>query len=69
MVRDEQGLQYLLDLNGETIAVGDGCVARFKAVRTEPTAERPHGISYSLTLHAPDGSRILGFDNAHGPGR
>ena len=27
--------------------------------------ERPHGLSYSLTLHAPDGSRLVGFDNAH----
>src|SRR5436853_249034 len=24
-----------------------------------------HGIAYSLTLHDPDGDRILGFDNAH----
>lgn len=27
---------------------------------------RPHGIKYSLTLHAPDGERLLGYDNAHG---
>ena len=27
--------------------------------------ERPHGLSYSLTLHAPDGTRLVGFDNAH----
>jgi hypothetical protein len=26
---------------------------------------RPHGVSYSLTLHAPDGTRLVGFDNAH----
>ena len=44
-------------------------------VRTDATAERPHGLSYSLTLHAPDGERLVGFDNAHaveegrGPGR
>ena len=48
---------------------------KFAAVRTEATAERPHGLSYSLTLHAPDGERLVGFDNAHavgegrGPGR
>jgi outer membrane receptor for Fe3+-dicitrate len=30
------------------------------------TAERPHGIRYSLTLHAPDNTRLIGFDNAHG---
>jgi hypothetical protein len=28
--------------------------------------ERPHGLSYSFTLHAPDGARLVGFDNAHG---
>ena len=27
--------------------------------------ERPHGLSYSLTLHAKDGERLVGFDNAH----
>lgn len=25
----------------------------------------PQGIKYSLTLHAPNGERILGYDNAH----
>jgi hypothetical protein len=34
--------------------------------RIEPTPERPHGLRYSLTLHDPDGNRLLGFDNAHG---
>src|SRR5580700_11015388 len=27
--------------------------------------ERPHGLDYSLTLHGPDGERLVGFDNAH----
>ncbi len=32
--------------------------------------ERPHGLSYSFTLHAPDGRRLVGFDNTHRvPGR
>ncbi len=26
----------------------------------------PHGLSYSFTLHASDGTRLVGFDNAHG---
>ena len=38
---------------------------KFIVVRTEVTPERPHGLSYSLTLHAPDGERLVGFDNAH----
>lgn len=29
------------------------------------TAEKPHGMDYSLTLHGPDGERLVGFDNAH----
>lgn len=40
-----------------------------------PSPERPHGTSDSLTLHAADGDRLVGYDNAHavstgsGPGR
>ena len=33
--------------------------------RTAATAKRPHGLSRSLTRHAPDGTRLVGFDNAH----
>ena len=38
---------------------------KFEVRRVEVTSERPHGIRYSLTLHAPDGTRLAGFDNAH----
>ncbi|MGB5087293.1 MAG: DUF6516 family protein [Methylocystis silviterrae] len=38
---------------------------KFVAKRVEPSNERPHGVSYSLTLHAADGERLVGFDNAH----
>ena len=38
---------------------------KFVVVRREVTPERPHGLDYSLTLHAPDGARLVGFDNAH----
>ena len=31
----------------------------------EKSERVPHGIGYSLTLHAPEGKRLLGFDNAH----
>lgn len=62
---DDHSLQYLLDLHGEEIHYEKGCVARFKVVRTEITLERPHGISYSLTFHGPDGRRVMGYDNAH----
>ena len=38
---------------------------KFVVVRTEVTPQRPHGLRCSLTLHAPDGERLVGFDNAH----
>jgi hypothetical protein len=32
----------------------------------DATKARPHGLSYAFTLHAPNGTRLIGFDNAHG---
>ncbi len=62
----DPGLDTLLDLHGVTLFVDEaGHWVKFMAVRTDVTAERPHGLSYSLTLHAPDGTRLVGFDNAH----
>jgi hypothetical protein len=29
------------------------------------TPRRPRRLRYSLTLHGPDGRRLVGFDNAH----
>ena len=39
---------------------------KFEIERVEATKKQPHGLSYSFTLHAPDGTRLVGFDNAHG---
>ena len=39
---------------------------KFEIRRVRPNAERPHGLRYAFTLHAPDGKRLIGFDNAHG---
>ncbi|MBV8410639.1 MAG: hypothetical protein JOY64_23635 [Alphaproteobacteria bacterium] len=58
-------LAYLLELDGEEIVYDGGYVARFRAKRVKPTPEKPHGISYSLTFHGPDGRRLMGYDNAH----
>ena len=33
--------------------------------RVPVSAEKPHGLDYSLTLHGPDGERLVGFGNAH----
>ena len=39
---------------------------KFEIRRVKTAKERPHGLSYSFTLHAPEGTRLVGFDNAHG---
>jgi len=61
------GLDVLLELNGETFAVdAEGkYLVRFIVRRVSPNPERPHGLSYSLTLHDETGARLVGFDNAH----
>lgn len=62
----DPGLDTLLDLHDQTLFVDDiGHWVKFVVLRTEVTPGRPHGLSYSLTLHAPDGTRLVGFDNAH----
>jgi len=42
---------------------------QFIVRRVPVSAARPHGLSYSLTLHGPDGERLVGFDNAHPVGK
>jgi len=62
----DTGLDTLLDMDGSILDQGDGYWIKIKArMQDVPTEERPHGISYSLTLHDPKGERLVGFDNAH----
>ncbi len=61
----DYGLENLLEYDGRVHHLGDGYWIKFKIERTELTDRRPHGLSYSFSLHAPDGTRLLGFDNAH----
>lgn len=58
-------LDTLLDLSGVIIDQGGGYWVKLDAWHVAPTEGVPHGLRYSLTLHAPSGHRILGFDNAH----
>ena len=60
----DPGLDTLLDLHGQTLFVDDGALGEIHC-GAEVTAERPHGLSYSLTLHGPDGERLVDFDDAH----
>lgn len=55
----EHTLEYLLAFDGRIHFV------KFEIRRVDPTPLRPHGLRYSFTLHGPDGTRLLGFDNAH----
>lgn len=61
------GLEYLLGLDGNIEVQNDaGYWVKMEVSSVPVTAERPQGIRYSLTLHAPDNTRLIGFDNAHG---
>lgn len=63
----DTGLDYLLGLDGNIeVQNDDGYWVKMEVSRVAVTVERPHGIKYSLTLHAPDNTRLIGFDNAHG---
>jgi Family of unknown function (DUF6516) len=61
----EDELAYLLAFDGALYLFEEGYWVKIEVKRTTPTPQRPHGLSYSLTLHDPEGIRLLGFDNAH----
>ena len=66
-VEPDSSLDALLPLDGEVIFIdpqGNHWV-KFEVKRVAASAERPHGLRYSLTLHDKDGARLVGFDNAH----
>jgi hypothetical protein len=63
----DPSVDVLLDLDGQVFVIdqkGEYWVG-FSVRRVAATTERPHGLRYSLTLHGPDGGRLVGFDNAH----
>jgi len=58
------GLAALEDFDGYEFVFENGYYARVAFKRDE--AKGPaHSYKYSLTLHAPEGKRLVGFDNAH----
>jgi|SRR5262245_8706804 len=65
MARHDEGLERLLELDGFLAEVGGGFWVKIQVRRVAPDASRPQGIAYTLTLHAPDGQRLFGIDNAH----
>lgn len=72
---EDAGLEFLLSLHGTIWEVGNGYWIKIVAEVVLPDQGRPNRIAYSLSLHAPDGDRLIAIDNAHpiktgsGPGR
>lgn len=65
-MEDDNGLDSLLSLNGQIFYMDDGDHwVKFIAHKVAITKHIPHGISYSLTLHDRNNTRIVGYDNAH----
>ena len=55
-----------MDLDDQVLVIdGAGYWVRFVVHRVPTSPQKPHGLDYTLTMHAPDGARLLGFDNAH----
>ncbi|MBL8687952.1 MAG: hypothetical protein JNL04_02585 [Rhodospirillaceae bacterium] len=67
MLPADRTLDTLLDLDGQVLVVDPdgGYWVRFAVTRVPASLSKPHGLDYSLTLHGPDGERLVGFDNAH----
>jgi hypothetical protein len=66
MPRRDASLDTLLDLDGQVLVIDEaGHWVRFVVRQVPVSAQKPHGLDYTLTLHAPDGERLVGFDNAH----
>jgi hypothetical protein len=63
----DHDLEALLNLDGWTAEIGGGFWVSVTAFRVPADQGRPRGINYPLTLHRPEGERILGYDNAHFP--
>lgn len=62
---NEHSLEFLLAFDGRVHVLSEGYWTKFEIKRVAKTAQRPHGLSYSFTLHDASGKRIMGFDNAH----
>lgn len=66
MAVHRRGLETLLLLDGSIFEQDAGFWVKIEARLGESTADVPHGVRYSLTLHDRYGRRVLGYDNAHG---
>lgn len=66
MANRDPSLDALLDLDGQVLVIDEaGYWVKFVVHQVPATDDKPHGLDYSLTLHGPDGQRLVGFDNGH----
>lgn len=65
MKKPEHTLEWLLAYDGRLHYFTSGHFIKFEIRLVKETEMVPHGIAYSFTFHEPDGTRLLGFDNAH----
>jgi hypothetical protein len=66
MARRDPSLDTLLDLHDQVLVIDPaGYWVKFAVNQVPATTDKPHGLDYTLTLHGPDGARLVGFDNAH----
>jgi len=66
---EDVDLELLLSLHGASFEAAEGYVVEFMARRTNPTPERPHGLSYALVFRPNDGEPFVRFDNSHAADR
>jgi hypothetical protein len=62
----DEAMRRLLEYDRRRYWLTNGWSLRFRIAEVVATAARPHGVKYAFTLHDVDGTRLLGFDNAHG---
>ena len=66
MMRRDPSLDTLLDLDGQVLVIDEGGYwVKFVVHQVPATADKPHGLDYTLTMHGTDGARLVGFDNPH----
>lgn len=66
MMRRDASLDTLLDLDGQVLVIDEGGYwVKFVVNQVPATADKPHGLDDTLTLHGPHGDRLVGYDNAH----
>lgn len=66
-MKRDTGLDTLLSMDGVVRVYPNKYWWKIKAHLVDPSEQRPHGISYSFTLHDNKNTRIFGMDNKHVP--